>query len=76
MNGGSGENPKMRFSIVAPNFNEMPHIQDMFLESLIDQTFKDFEVIIVDGGSDDGSREICNLYHKELDLVFIVLWRN
>ena len=61
----------MRFSIVAPNYNEMPYIQDMFLESLTQQTFKDFEVIIVDGGSDDGSRETSSLYHKELDLIIL-----
>ena len=61
----------MRFSIVAPNFNEMPFIQNMFLESLVYQTFKDFEVILVDGDSDDGSREIIELYRNFLDIKLI-----
>lgn len=61
----------MRFSIVAPNYNEMPHIQDMFLGSLLEQTFKEFEVIIVDGDSDDGSREIIELYRSFLDVTML-----
>jgi len=62
----------MRFSIVAPNYNEMQHIRDMFLESLTKQTFKDFEVIIVDGGSDDGSLEASKEYSQKLDLLTIL----
>ncbi len=62
----------MRFSVIAPNYNEMPHIRDMFLESLTKQTFKDFEVIIVDGGSDDGSLEASKDYSKKLDLLTIL----
>ena len=61
----------MRFSVVAPNFNEMPHIRDMFLESLVNQTFKDFETIIVDGGSDDGSLESIKEYYNELKITII-----
>jgi len=61
----------MRFSVIAPNFNEMPYIQDMFLESLVNQTFKDFEVIIVDGDSDDGCREVIEVYRSFLDIKLI-----
>ena len=61
----------MRFSVVAPNFNEMPHIRDMFLESLLNQTFRDFEVVIVDGGSDDGSLGVIEDYYDKLRIIII-----
>lgn len=61
----------MRFSVIAPNFNEMPHIQDMFLESLVNQTFKEFETIIVDGGSDDGSLDAIEKYQDKLKITVI-----
>jgi glycosyltransferase involved in cell wall biosynthesis len=42
-------------SIVAPNLDEMPYLKTWFIKSLKEQTFKDFECIIVDGGSKDQS---------------------
>jgi len=41
-------------SVIAPNLNEANNLL-MFLSSLYHQTLKDFEVIVVDGGSTDGS---------------------
>jgi len=57
----------MRFSIVAPNFNEMPYLRDWFFASLKEQTFKDFEVIVVDGGSTDGSLDELQLATYDCD---------
>jgi glycosyltransferase involved in cell wall biosynthesis len=63
---------KTRISVVAPNWNEMPYFRDMFLESLANQTFKDFEVIIVDGGSIDGSLEAIEPYYDKFPINWIV----
>ena len=41
-------------SVIAPNLNEVNNLLT-FLGSLCHQTSKDFEVIVVDGGSTDGS---------------------
>jgi len=43
------------FSVIAPNLNEMPYITDFFLSSLHTQQLPPHEIIIVDGGSTDGS---------------------
>ncbi|MDO8684415.1 MAG: glycosyltransferase, partial [Armatimonadota bacterium] len=45
-----------RVSVVLPVFNGMPYLPQA-VESLIGQTFEDFELIIVNDGSTDGSRE-------------------
>lgn len=57
----------MRFSVVIPNYNSEKWIIRL-LDSIKNQTFKDYEVIIVDDISTDNSFEILTnyLYDKEL----------
>lgn len=43
-------------SVVMPVYNALPHL-DEAVESILGQTFTDFEFIILDDGSTDGSRE-------------------
>lgn len=50
-----------RFSIVTPQFNSFD-LMGQYFESLESQTYKDFEVIIVDDCSTDGSYERLNNY--------------
>ena len=47
----------MKFSIVIPNWNGIRFV-GMCLDSIAQSTFKDYEVIVVDNGSTDGSREL------------------
>lgn len=47
----------MKLSIITVNFNNKTGLQKT-IESVISQTFHDFEWIIIDGGSTDGSREL------------------
>jgi glycosyltransferase involved in cell wall biosynthesis len=46
-----------------PGKNEGPHIYPL-LESLGEQTYKNFEVIVVDDGSDDNTPLICSDLEK------------
>lgn len=46
---------------MAPNLNE-ENVLPKFLNSLLDQTFKEFQIIIVDGGSQDNSLQILMEY--------------
>ena len=43
-------------SIVIPVFNGLPHLQ-VAVNSILAQTYTDLDVVLVDGGSTDGSRE-------------------
>lgn len=45
------------FTIILPNHNGAPHIRKC-LDSLVSQTFTNFEVVVIDGKSTDGSHQI------------------
>ncbi|MCT8864529.1 glycosyltransferase family 2 protein [Shewanella xiamenensis] len=49
------------FSIIMPVFNASKTIRDS-IQSVLMQTFTDFELLIVDDGSHDSSIDICNEY--------------
>ncbi len=52
-----------KISVVIPLFNKEKYIQQT-IESVLNQDFKDFEIIIVDDGSTDRSLEIIRKYNK------------
>lgn len=53
------------FSIVIVNFNTGEYLEQAIL-SVLNQTVQDFELIIVDGGSNDNSLAIINKYSNRL----------
>ncbi|MDR1552676.1 MAG: glycosyltransferase [Prevotellaceae bacterium] len=61
---------KIQFSIVVPVLNRPNEIQE-FLESLSQQTDKDFEIIIMEGESLQPCDEICKKYSKGLNIKHI-----
>lgn len=54
----------MRFSIVIPVYNVEEYLGEC-LQSVANQTFRDFEVILVNDGSTDLSAEICTDFIKK-----------
>ena len=53
----------MKLSIIVPVYNVKQYI-DKCITSILDQSFKDFELILVDDGSTDGSGDVCETYAK------------
>lgn len=58
----------VRVSIIIPHWNGREHLDDC-LNSLRKQTFENFEVILADNGSTDGSQEIIRREFPEVRLV-------
>lgn len=55
-------------SLVIPNWNGKKFLK-ICLPSLQKQTFKDFEIVVVDNGSSDGSKEFIAKYYPEVKVV-------
>lgn len=51
----------MLVSVIVPVYNVAPYLREA-LDSVVNQTYKDLEIIIVDDGSTDGSADICKEY--------------
>jgi glycosyltransferase involved in cell wall biosynthesis len=58
-----------RISVVIPTFNRAGDI-GRCLDSLITQTYGDFEVLVVDDGSTDGTVEVVRRYEDRLNLTY------
>ena len=59
---------KKLFSIIIPTFNSEAVLKDC-LESILIQSFKNYEVIIVDGKSSDTTIDIVNIYTKPNTII-------
>jgi glycosyltransferase involved in cell wall biosynthesis len=55
----------MKYSIITVNFNNKEGLRKT-IKSVINQTFRDYEYIIIDGGSTDGSVDILKEYDKHI----------
>ena len=59
----------LKYSIIVPVYNR-PDEVDELLESLSSQTLKDFEVVIVEDGSQKPCKDVCDKYADILDLHY------
>ena len=63
-----GKNCAMRFSVITINYNNYEGLRST-IESVVTQTYDDYEYIIIDGGSTDGSLDIIKKYND-----YITYW--
>lgn len=62
-------------SVIMPNYNYSEYIQDS-IESILNQSFSDFELIIVDDASTDNSRQEIERYLGDGRIILISLKEN
>ena len=51
----------MKLSIIIPVYNVRQWLEET-VNSVLDQTFRDFELILVDDGATDGSGQLCDAF--------------
>lgn len=60
-----------KVSIIVPVYNVKLYVEEC-LESLINQTYKNIEIILIDDGSTDGSGAICDNYSYKDERVIVI----
>lgn len=61
----------MKFSIIVPIYNVEKYIKQC-VESVLSQTYSDFELILVDDGSPDNCGNICDKYAKQDSRIKVI----
>ena len=66
---------KPRISIIVPVYNAAPYLS-VCIESILNQTYKDLELILINDGSKDNSGEICDDYALRDNRIKVVHKKN
>jgi glycosyltransferase involved in cell wall biosynthesis len=61
-------NEMIKISIVTPSYNQGEFIERTIL-SVLNQTYKNIEYIVIDGGSTDNTMDILNKYRDKIDII-------
>ena len=59
----------MRYSVIVPLYNRPEEIREL-LESLTAQTFKDFEVLVIEDGSTEDAKDIVSSFAERLPVQY------
>ena len=62
-------------SIIVPIYNKEKYLEKC-LDSILGQTYRDLEIILVDDGSQDGSLEICRKYAEKNERIHVYAKKN
>lgn len=64
-------NEEIKFSVVIPIYNVEKYL-NRCLDSVINQTYKNLEIILIDDGSNDSSPNICEYYKEKDDRIKVI----
>ena len=59
----------IKVSVVVPIYNAEKYLKQC-LDSIVNQTLKEIEIILIDDGSTDGSAEICRYYLLDSRVIY------
>ncbi len=62
-------------SVIVPVYNVLPYLQEA-LDSLIGQTYRELEIILIDDGSTDGSGDVCDEYAERDQRINVIHQEN
>ncbi|MGH2108681.1 glycosyltransferase family 2 protein [Aerococcus urinaeequi] len=65
----------MKFSIIIPVYNVAPYLEKC-LDSLLNQNYNNYEIILVNDGSTDDSLEICKEYESKFSNIIVISQSN
>lgn len=58
-------------SIIIPVYNAKAHL-DACVQSILDQSYKNFELLLIDDGSSDGSSELCDELSQKSEKIRVI----
>lgn len=61
----------MQFSVIVPVYNVRPYL-DACIQSILAQSYADYEILLIDDGSTDGSGEICDVWAKKDSRIRVI----
>lgn len=64
-----------KISVIIPVYNTRAYLKQC-VDSIINQTYLDMEIILVDDGSTDGSAELCDEYKKVDERIRVIHQKN
>lgn len=62
-------------SIIVPIYNVSQYLEQC-IESLVNQTFRDIEILLIDDGSTDDSGQICDLWSEKDERIIVIHQKN
>lgn len=64
----------MKVTVIITNYNYEKYISEA-INSVLNQEYRDFEVIVIDDGSTDGSKEIIEEYKRQYPKIIKVMYK-